>query len=111
KARAQLLERAREIGLGRAMAADGFQILDEQPQLALLDGDRTLDGEQAIADQRRSAVLVGQRLQLQADTRQRLQHAVVKIARDADPIFADRDLLQPIVQIQLLERVADLARY
>ena len=87
------------------------QILDEQPQLALLERERALDRQQPILDRQLAHRLRGNRLQLEADAGQRLQHAVVEITRQANPILANRQLPQPIGEIQLIERVADLARH
>ena len=87
-----------------------LQLVDEQPQLALLARERTLDGEQPVVRRGRHVLVGGNRLQLEADAGQRLQDAVVQIARQAQAIFAHGELAQPLGYVQLVERVPDLAR-
>ena len=64
-----------------------------------------------IADQRSTSRTIGERLQLKADAGERLQHAVVQIAGDAQAILTHRDLLQLVLNVEVLERVADFARH
>ena len=63
-----------------------------------------------IANRRRVGRPIGERLQLKPDPGERLQHSVVQIAREPDAIFADRELLQAMMNVEVLERVADFAR-
>ena len=88
-----------------------FQAVDEHPELALLDRERSLDGQQAVAlrARRLGAELHRDVLKLQADARQRLEHAVVQIASDVQALFAGGNIPQVSAHRQLLERAPDLA--
>src|SRR5207247_5410303 len=87
-----------------------LQALDEQAQLALLDGERALDRQQSILQIRRTGGLRRDGLQFQANAGERLQHAVVEVPGELNSIFANGDLPETIGQVQLVERVADLPR-
>ena len=81
--------------------SERLQILDEEPQFALLGGQRSLDRDQALArlGERIAARLRGQALQLEAHAGQRLQHAGVQVAGDANPLLADRQPARSIVHL------------
>ena len=83
-----------------------LQVLDEQANLPLLDRDGALQRQKPIARGRGRVRLVSQRLEPQADPGQRLEHAVVEVARDADPILPNGDLVQALLEIQPFQRIA-----
>ena len=91
-------------------AAARAEAPEEEPELALIDRERALDGEQPVADGGRRVDGRGHRADLEADARERLQHAVVQVARHADAFLAGGDVFHLLGDEQLIERCADLTR-
>src|SRR5262249_5047574 len=104
---AQTLEAADERGpCGRG----GPRLVDEQTQLALLDGERALEREQPIADVGVAVEIRRRALELEADRRPRLQPPGVEIAREAHALLADRDVAHAGAPLLLVQQRAELAR-
>src|SRR5207237_205642 len=80
---------------------------DEEAQLPLLDRQRPLEGPQTI---RGGTGRLRNGLQLEADAGERLQHAVVQVARHAYAVFMHGQLTDALRQLKLAERAADFAR-
>ena len=87
----------------------GLEPVDEEPQLALFDGQRPFDRQEPVA-RRLHGIGGGQRLQLEADAGERLQHAVVKVARYAEALLTGGQAALAPRRERLIDGRANLAR-